>query len=93
MSHKRLAVLLLQFSLVMITAECLAKELLEMLTEHKSKARASLVYKIKDSALSRWKHESNERSPTLFERVADQRDEQEERISELERMFGGWPQS
>ena len=70
------------------TPEYKAQIVLEMLTENKSAGQASREYGIKDSVLSRWKQEFIERSPKLFERGAKQRDEQEERIAELERMVG-----
>ena len=70
------------------TAEFKAQVILEILTEQKSLAQASREYGIKDSVLSRWKQEFIERSPALFEQGGIQRDDQEERIAELERMVG-----
>ena len=69
------------------TAEFKAGLVLEILTEQKSIAQASREYGIKDSVISRWKQEFIERSPQIFE-SGNNRDENVQRIAELERMVG-----
>jgi len=64
-----------------------ARVVMEMLTEQKSAAQASREYGIKDSVLSRWKHEFIERSPQLFEQGTAS-DDRDQHIAELERMVG-----
>jgi transposase-like protein len=69
------------------TPEFKAAVVLEMLIDGKSLAQASREHEIKDSVLSRWKHEFIERSPKIFEQDNKQ-DERDERIAKLERMVG-----
>lgn len=65
-----------------------AQVVLEMLTEHKSATQLSREHGIKDSVISRWKQEFIERSPTLFENGSVEKDEQAQRVAELERLVG-----
>lgn len=67
-------------------AEFKVRVVLEMLAGEKGLMQASREYGIKDTVLSRWKQEFLERAPQVFE--APQKDEQGERIAELERMVG-----
>jgi transposase len=69
------------------TAEYKAKVVLDMLTTGKSLSQASRDYGIKDSVLSRWRQEFLDRAPQLFEQPAA-RQNNDERIAELERMVG-----
>ena len=69
------------------TPEFKARVALEMITAQKSAAQASREYGIKDSVLSRWKHEFIERSPKLFEQ-GPANDDRDQRIADLERMVG-----
>jgi transposase-like protein len=64
-----------------------AKVVIELLTGQKGLMQASREYAIKDSVLSRWKQEFIERAPQLFTQPQE-KDPQEERVAELERMLG-----
>ena len=68
------------------SAEFKTRVVLEMLSGEKGLMEASREYGIKDNVLSRWKQEFLERAPQVFE--APKRDDQGERIAELERMVG-----
>lgn len=69
------------------TAEFKAKVVLELISGQKGLMQASREYQIKDSVLSRWKQEFQERAPRVFEQKQVS-DPQEERIAELERTLG-----
>lgn len=69
------------------SAEYKAKVVLDILTSGKSLGQASREYGIKDSVLSRWKQEFLERAPQVFSGESS-KDQQEERVAELERMVG-----
>jgi len=60
---------------------------LDILTSGKSLGQASREYGIKDSVLSRWKQEFLERASLVFSGESS-KDQQDERIAELERMVG-----
>jgi transposase len=64
-----------------------AQVVLDLLSGDKSLGQVSREYKIKDSVLSRWRQEFIERSPQVFER-GKEREQEEERVAELERMVG-----
>ena len=60
---------------------------LEVLTKLKSMAQVCREYDLKEQVVARWKAEFLERAPTLF--AADQqRDQDQARIAELERLVG-----
>ncbi len=62
---------------------------LEMISGEKGLMQASREYGIKDTVLSRWKQEFLERAADVFGQPRNNREqEQEVRITELERMVG-----
>src|ERR671932_2702034 len=64
-----------------------ARVVLEVLTKLKSLAQVCRDYDLKEQVVTRWKAEFLERAPTLF--AADpQRDADQARIAELERLLG-----
>jgi len=60
---------------------------LEMISGQKGLMQSSREYGIKDSVLSRWKQEFLERAAQIFEQPKA-KNQEEERIAELERMVG-----
>ena len=60
---------------------------LEVLTKLKSLAHVCRDYDLKAQVVTRWKAEFLERAPTLFA-PDQQRDQDEARIAELERLVG-----
>ena len=60
---------------------------LEVLTKLKSMAQVCRDYDLKEQVVARWKAEFLERAPTLFG-TAQQRDQDQARIAELERLVG-----
>jgi transposase-like protein len=69
------------------SAEFKAKVVIELISGEKGLMQSSREYGIKDSVLSRWKHEFLERAPQVFG-VAKVADPKEEEIVDLERMVG-----
>jgi transposase-like protein len=69
------------------SAEFKAQIVLALLTGEKSVAEASREYQIKDTVLARWKQEFVERAAQVFE-PAQELQERERRIGELEQMLG-----
>jgi transposase len=69
------------------TPEFKVRIVLELITNKKTLGEASREYGVKDSVISRWRQEFMERAPQLFE-VPGNKDAQEERIAELERILG-----
>ena len=64
-----------------------ARVVLEMISGKKGLMEASREYEIKDTVLSRWKQEFLERAGQVFEQP-QAKDQNEERLAELERMVG-----
>ena len=60
---------------------------LELISGQKGLMQASREYGIKDTVLSRWKQEFQERANQVFEQ-AKAKDQNEQRMAELERMVG-----
>ncbi len=60
---------------------------LEVLTKLKSMAQVCRDYDLKEQVVARWKAELLERAPTLFA-TNQQRDGDQARIAELERLVG-----
>lgn len=60
---------------------------LELISGQKGLMQASREYGIKDTVLSRWKQEFLERANRVFEQP-QAKDQNEQRIAELERMVG-----
>ncbi len=60
---------------------------LELISGQKGLMQASREYGIKDTVLSRWKQEFLERASQVFEQPKG-KDQNEQRIAELERMVG-----
>jgi transposase len=69
------------------TPEFKVRVVMELLSGKRTLGEASREYKIKDSVISRWRQEFLERAPQLFEQSSD-KDNQGERIAELERTLG-----
>jgi transposase len=69
------------------TPEFKVRVVMELITGKKSLGEASREYGIKDSVISRWRQEFLERAPLLFEQPGI-KDNQAERIADLERMLG-----
>jgi transposase len=69
------------------TPEFKAKVCLELISGTKGLMQASREYEIKDSVLSRWKQEFQERAAQVFAQ-AQPVDPQAEQIAELERTIG-----
>ena len=69
------------------TPQFKARVVLEILTKLRTTAQVCREYDLKEQVVTRWKVEFLERAPTLF--AADrQREEDEMRIAELERLVG-----
>ncbi len=69
------------------TPEFKTRVVLEILTKLKSMAQVCRDYDLKEQVVTRWKAEFLERAPTLFA-PNPQRDEDQARIAELERLVG-----
>src|SRR3954471_3392930 len=69
------------------TAEFKAQVVLEVLSGLKSQADVARQHKLKPELIARWKKIALEGLETLFQ-GAEQRNEDQERIAELERMIG-----
>jgi transposase len=61
---------------------------LELISGQKTLMEASREYGIKDSVISRWRLELQERAPSLFTENTQNEHESQRRIAELERMVG-----
>ena len=69
------------------TPQFKARVVLELLTKLRTTAQVCREYDLKEQVVTRWKAEFLERAPTLF--AADrQREEDQTRIAELERLVG-----
>jgi transposase-like protein len=69
------------------TPQFKTRVVLEVLTKLKSLAQVCREYDLKEQVVARWKAEFLERAPTLF--ASDQqRDQEQVRIAELERLLG-----
>ncbi len=69
------------------TPQFKARVVLEILTKLRTTAQVCREYDLKEQVVTRWKAEFLERAPTLF--AADrQREEDQTRIAELERLVG-----
>ena len=64
-----------------------ARVVLELISGQKGLMQASREYGIKDTVLSRWKQELLERASQVFEQPKT-KDQNEQRLAELERMVG-----
>lgn len=69
------------------TPQFKAQVVLEVLSGTKSQAEAARLHKLKPELIARWKDLALEGLETLF-RGGEQRDQDQERIAELERMVG-----
>jgi transposase len=69
------------------TAEFKAQVVLEVLSGTRSQAEAARQHKLKPELICRWKEIALEGLETLF-RGGEQRDQDQDRIAELERMVG-----
>jgi transposase-like protein len=69
------------------TAEFKAQVVLEVLAGQKSQAEVARQHKLKPELIARWKEVALEGLETLF-RGGEQRDQDQDRIVELERMVG-----
>src|SRR5689334_14270079 len=69
------------------TAKFKAQVVLEVLSGTRSQAEAARQYKLKPELIARWKDIALEGLESLFEGGED-RDQDEDRIAELERMIG-----
>ena len=69
------------------TAEFKAQVVLEVLSGARSQAEIARQHKLKPELIARWKDVALEGLETLF-RGGEQRDQDQERIAELERMVG-----
>jgi transposase len=69
------------------TPQFKARVVLEILTKLRTMAQVCREYDLKEQVVTRWKAEFLERAPTLF--ASDrQRDQDQARIAELERLVG-----
>ncbi len=69
------------------TPQFKARVVLEILTKLRTTAQVCREYDVKEQVVTRWKAEFLERAPTLF--ASDrQREEDQTRIAELERLVG-----
>lgn len=68
-------------------ADFKARVVLELISGKKGLMEASREYSIKDTVLSRWKQEFLERAGQVFEQPKV-KDQNEQRIAELERLVG-----
>jgi len=69
------------------TPQFKAQVVLEVLSGLKSQAEVARQHKLKPELIARWKDIALEGMETLFRR-GEQRDQDEDRIAELERMVG-----
>jgi transposase len=69
------------------TPELKARIVLEELTGVKDKAEVCREYRLQPPVFSRWREEFVERAPEIFA-TQPGRDDEQERIAELERMIG-----
>ena len=69
------------------TPQFKTRVVLEVLTKLKSMAQVCRDYDLKEQVVTRWKAEFLERAPTLFA-PDQQRDQDQTRIAELERLVG-----
>jgi transposase len=69
------------------TPEFKARIVLEELTGVKDKAEVCREYRLQPPVFSRWREEFVERAPEIFA-TQPGRDDEQERIAELERMIG-----
>ena len=69
------------------TSQFKARVVLEILTKLRTMAQVCREYDIKEQVVTRWKAEFLERAPTLFA-PDQQRNQDEARIAELERLVG-----
>jgi transposase len=69
------------------TAEFKAQVILEVLAGLKSQAEVARQHRLKPELVARWKETALDGLETLF-RGGEQRDQDQERIAELERMVG-----
>ena len=69
------------------TAEFKAQVVLEVLSGLKSQAEVARQRKLKPELIARWKDIALEGLETLFQ-VGEQRDQEQDRVAELERMVG-----
>jgi transposase-like protein len=69
------------------TPEFKVRVVLELLSGKRTLGEASREYNIKDSVISRWRQEFLERAPQIFEQSSEKND-QTDRIAELERALG-----
>lgn len=69
------------------TPQFKTRVVLEILTKLKSMAQVCREYDLKEQVVARWKAEFLERAPSLFA-TNQQRDDDQARIAELERLVG-----
>jgi transposase len=69
------------------TPELKARVVLELISGTTSLAEACRQYNLKPQSVSRWKAESLEKAPQLFQ-AREQSSQEQARIAELERMIG-----
>ena|SRR5918911_3317279 len=69
------------------TPQFKARVVLEILTKLRTTAQVCREYDLKEQVVTRWKAEFLERAPTLFA-TAQQRDGDQVRIADLERLVG-----
>jgi transposase len=69
------------------TAEFKARVVLEVLSRLKSQAEVAQQHKLKPELIARWKDIALEGLETLFQ-ARERRDQDQDRIAELERMVG-----
>jgi transposase-like protein len=69
------------------TPQFKTRVVLEILTKLKSMAQVCREYDLKEQVVTRWKAEFLERAPSLFA-TNQQRDDDQARIAELERLLG-----
>ena len=69
------------------TAEFKAKVVLEVLSGEKAPSEVCRAHKLNMNVLARWRKEFVEQAPSIFERDA-QNSQEQQRIAELERLVG-----
>lgn len=69
------------------TAEFKAKVVLEVLSGEKTPSEVCRAHKLNMNVLARWRKEFVEQAPSIFERDA-QNSQEQQRIAELERLVG-----
>jgi len=69
------------------TAEFKAKVVLEVLSGEKTPSEVCRSHKLNANVLNRWRKEFVEQAPSIFERDA-QNNQEQQRIAELERLVG-----